>query len=89
MFSLFPVVCPVTTWTRPEGGRGGRIHYTHASAAASNDSGPALGLQFYLLSNFIYTTVQIMLTFYTNRRKRLSCSDLHSAVLTDQFCCCL
>ena len=29
--------CPVPTWTRPQDGRGGRVHYTHATAEASND----------------------------------------------------
>jgi len=42
-----PVVCPVPT-DPFHGGRGGRVFYTHAAAAASNDWGRFLAVQLLL-----------------------------------------
>ena len=32
VLSRRPDICPVSTWTRPHGRRGGRVHYIHAAA---------------------------------------------------------
>ena len=60
--SRCPVVCPVPTWTQPQGGR---VHYTHAAAEALYDRARSLALWFFILmyvilfDNFLLANINI------------------------------